>query len=82
MEISEVEIPEVMIDRQIDDEVSEFDYRLKMQGLSLDKYFEFANTSLEKLKSNLKKDLVTKLSLTLYWVNWQNRKIFRLQKKR
>ena len=54
MEISEVEIPEVMIDRQIDDEVSEFDYRLKMQGLSLDKYFEFANTSLEKLKEQFK----------------------------
>jgi len=54
IEGSQVEIPEVMIERQIDTEVSEFDYRLKYQGLDINKYFELTQTTMEDLRKQFR----------------------------
>ncbi|MBU5439978.1 trigger factor [Tissierella sp. MSJ-40] len=54
MEISEVDIPEVMIDTQVENEIREFDYRLKMQGLNLDQYLTLTSTTMDDLKDQLR----------------------------
>ncbi|HHV46531.1 MAG TPA: trigger factor [Tissierellia bacterium] len=51
---SEVDIPEVMIEHQIEHEIEEFNYRLKMQGLDLEKYLQLTGSKLEDLKEQLK----------------------------
>ncbi|MTI65514.1 MAG: trigger factor [Firmicutes bacterium] len=50
----EVDIPEAMIESQLENEVRNFEYRLRYQGLDMDKYFELTNTSLEDLKEQMR----------------------------
>ena len=54
VEASQVEIPEVMIEKQIDAEVNEFAYRLRYQGLDINKYFEITNTTMDDLRAQFK----------------------------
>ncbi|HEY8361711.1 MAG TPA: trigger factor [Tissierellaceae bacterium] len=54
MEICEVDIPDVMIENQVENELKEFEYRLRMQGLTLDQYLSFTNTTVDDLKIQLK----------------------------
>lgn len=54
VENCEVEIPEVMIESQINNEVNDFAYRLQFQGLDIDKYFELTKTSMEDLRAQMK----------------------------
>ncbi|NBI07727.1 trigger factor [Senegalia massiliensis] len=54
MENSKVEIPEVMIDSQTDEEIRNLDYKLRYQGLDLEKYLELTNSKIEDLKEQLK----------------------------
>ena len=53
MEICEVDIPDVMIENQLENELKEFDYRMRMQGLNLEQYLQFTNTTLDSLKAQL-----------------------------
>lgn len=54
VESSEIDVPEVMIDNQVENEIGEFDYRLRMQGLSIDRYYELTKTNIDDLKSQLR----------------------------
>lgn len=45
-----VEIPEVMINQQIDAFVKDFEDRLSYQGMKMDDYLKYANTDLENFK--------------------------------
>lgn len=54
VESSEIDVPEVMIDNQVENEVGEFDYRLRMQGLSIDRYYELTKTNIDDLKAQLR----------------------------
>ncbi len=54
VEDSEVDIPEAMIEHQIEHELKDFDYRLSLQGLGLDQYLQLTNSKLEDLKEQLK----------------------------
>lgn len=54
MEISEVDIPEGMIETQIDEEVRQFDFRLRNQGLELEKYIELTGSNIDDLREQLK----------------------------
>ena len=54
VESSEIDVPEVMIDNQVENEVGEFEYRLRMQGLSIDRYYELTKTNIDDLKSQIK----------------------------
>lgn len=53
MEICEVDIPDVMIENQLENELKEFDFRMRMQGLNLEQYLQFTNTTLDSLKAQL-----------------------------
>jgi len=54
VELSEFEIPEAMIESQIDSELDNFDYRMKMQGFSLEKYLELTNMNIEQMRESFR----------------------------
>jgi trigger factor len=76
VELCQVDIPEVMIERQIDNDVNDFAYRLRYQGLDIDKYFELTNTKLEDLREQLKENAgkLVKVDLVLETIS-ENEKI-------
>ena len=51
---AEVDIPEAMIEHQIEHEMQEFSYRLTMQGFDLDRYLELTGNKLEDLKEQFR----------------------------
>ena len=65
---AKVEIPQVMIDNQVEDFIKEFERRLSYQGLSLDGYLSYTGTTLDDLRKSriedAKKTVKTRLVLT------------------
>ncbi|MGX1263519.1 trigger factor [Rossellomorea marisflavi] len=55
-ENAEVEIPDVMIDAEVDRMMQEFGQRLQMQGMTLELYFQFSGQSEEDLRGQMKED--------------------------
>ena len=53
-ENSQMEVPEVMINNQINSLEKDFDMRLKYQGLDLKKYMELTGSSVEDFKASLR----------------------------
>ncbi|MHC1684560.1 MAG: trigger factor [Clostridiaceae bacterium] len=51
-----VEIPQVMVDQEIAVMVKDLEARLKSQGLDLDTYYKFTNSSEEKVKEFMKEN--------------------------
>jgi trigger factor len=47
-----VEIPEVMIDAQVNVMLRDFDYQLRYQGLNLEAYLKYMNMDIDKLKES------------------------------
>lgn len=71
---SKVEIPEIMIKKEIETMMKDFEMRLKYQGLDLKTYFEYTNNSEESMKEYMKESaekrvktelIMTKLSKEL-----------------
>lgn len=54
VELSSVDIPEGMINSQLENEIGEFDYRLRMQGLELEQYLNITGSNIEELKTQLR----------------------------
>ena len=54
VELSEIDLPKVMIDNQIENELNEFNYRLRIQGLSLEQYLELTNTNIDDFKEQIR----------------------------
>lgn len=50
------DIPQVMIDAQVDEFIEDFEHRLSHQGLNLNSYLEYAKTTLEDLKKSRQDD--------------------------
>ena len=53
---AELELPEVLIEREIDQRLRQFDSQLKMQGMDLNKYIEMTGQSIESMRDPLKVD--------------------------
>lgn len=51
---AKVEIPKVMIDKEIDTMVKDLEMRLKYQGLDLPTYYKYTNSSEEKVKEYMR----------------------------
>ncbi len=47
-----VDIPEVMVDAQVNIMLRDFDYQLRYQGLNLDAYLKYSNMDINKLKES------------------------------
>ncbi len=58
VENHEIDVPESMIESQVDTFIREFDYRLNAQGLSLDKYLEYSNLKIEQIREQYKEDAI------------------------
>ncbi len=66
-ENAEIDIPEAMIETELDQMMREFEQRLQMQGMTIDNYFQFSGQSEDELKEQMKNDaeLRVKTNLTL-----------------
>ncbi|MCP2240894.1 trigger factor [Thermoanaerobacterium thermosaccharolyticum] len=62
---SKVDIPEVMIDRQIDISLRDLDYNLRYQGLDLDKYLEITGKSKDDLREEMHDDAALRVKTQL-----------------
>ena len=53
---AKVEVPAAMVEQQVEDFIKDFEYRLSYQGLSLEGYLQYANTTVEALKESRRED--------------------------
>ena len=49
-----VDVPAPMIDSEVDAQVRDYDYRLQMQGGSLDMYFQYTGMNMDKLRESFR----------------------------
>jgi trigger factor len=54
VENATVDIPEVMVDAQVNIMLRDFDYQLRYQGLNLEAYLKYMNMDMDKLKESYK----------------------------
>jgi trigger factor len=64
-ELSEMDIPEIMIEKQIDAMVRDFEFQLMYQGLKLEDYLKYAETSLEEVRNKFRQDAREKVKTQL-----------------
>lgn len=62
---SEVDIPEVMIETEMDEKVREFEQRLAQQGLNLEMYTKFSGQDKDAIRENFRKDAEETVRLRL-----------------
>ena len=65
IENTTVEIPEAMIEREIDNQINEYNYRLQMQGMSLDMYMQYTGMDMATLRANYKEGAEKQVKLRL-----------------
>lgn len=64
-EVNEIDIPEVMVEEQIDEMMREFDQQLRYQGLDLEKYFEYLQKDPKEFRDELRADAFKKVKTRL-----------------
>ncbi|MEA5059020.1 MAG: trigger factor [Candidatus Pelethousia sp.] len=65
VENATVEIPDAMVERQIDSFLNDMRYRLRMQGLSLEDYLKYTNTELAALRDQCRADAALRVKSQL-----------------
>ena len=65
VENSSMELPEPMIEMQVDVMIDEFAQRLAQQGLSFEQYMQFSGTTPEKLKEQVRPDAIKRIQGSL-----------------
>jgi len=61
----EAEIPEALIDREVNRRVRELELRLQEQGVKMERYLEYTNNSLDVMKAEQRPQAVQKVRLEL-----------------
>jgi trigger factor len=64
-EESKVDVPEVLIERELEASLAEFEYYLRLQGLTLEQYGELLEGGLDKLKEERRDEAVTRAKANL-----------------
>lgn len=64
-EANEIDIPEIMIEEQMDEMMQEFDQQLRYQGLDLQKYFEYLQKDPKEFRGELRPDALKKVKTRL-----------------
>jgi len=62
---AEMDLPEVMIENEIDRMIQEFDQRLQLQGMNLSMYYQFSGQDEQKLREQMKEDAEKRVRSTL-----------------
>jgi trigger factor len=65
VENAAVEIPDAMIERQIDRMLNDFRYRLSMQGISLEDYAKYTGMEIDSMRNEMKGDAATRVKSQL-----------------
>ncbi|WP_202080256.1 trigger factor [Caldalkalibacillus salinus] len=60
-----VDIPQAMVDQEVDQMTREFEQRLQMQGMNLDLYFQFSGQDKESLQEQFKQDAEKRVRVNL-----------------
>ncbi|WP_041668773.1 trigger factor [Acetobacterium woodii] len=56
VENAEVDVPYLMIEEEVDNNLKNFESQMQQQGLSLDDYFKYTNVNRDEFRENLKTD--------------------------
>ncbi|MDD2484359.1 MAG: trigger factor [Eubacteriales bacterium] len=64
-EATEVDVPDVLIEEQIDEMLKEFDQQLRYQGMELEKYFEFLGKDVTEFRAEVRPDALKKVKTRL-----------------
>src|SRR5699024_8542601 len=64
-ENAEVEIPDVMVETELDQMVNEFEQRLQMQGMTLEMYSQFSGQDKDDLKDQMRDDAKKRVKTNL-----------------
>ena len=64
-ENAKIEIPAVMVEKEIDSMVKNLEQRLQYQGLTLDQYFELTGTDAAKMRDYMKENAEVKVKTDL-----------------
>lgn len=62
---AEIDIPEVMIDSEVDRMMDEFGQRLQMQGMNLELYFQFSGQDETALRGQMRDDALNRVRVSL-----------------
>ncbi len=65
IENSKMDVPAVMVDKEIDSMMKDLEGRLKYQGLSLEQYMEFTGNTVEKMRDFMKENAERKVKADL-----------------
>nr|WP_289036794.1 trigger factor [uncultured Allobacillus sp.] len=64
-ENSEIDIPQAMVDNELDRMVQEFEQRLQMQGMTMEMYTQFSGQTEDDLKEQMKEDARKRVQTSL-----------------
>ncbi|MEJ8554538.1 trigger factor [Tepidibacter sp. Z1-5] len=64
-EMAEIDIPEAMVDNQVNNMLRDFDQQLQMQGLNLENYIKFTGMKIEDLKAQMREDAQNRVKTSL-----------------
>ncbi|WMT30302.1 trigger factor [Bacillus aerius] len=64
-EHAEVDVPQAMVDTELDRMMKEFEQRLQMQGMNLELYFQFSGQDEDALKEQMKEDAAKRVKSNL-----------------
>lgn len=62
---SSMDIPEAMIDTQVETMIEEFAQRIEQQGLSFEQYMQFSGVTMDKMKEQVRPDAVSRIQSSL-----------------
>lgn len=62
---AEFDVPEVMVDSEVDRMMDEFGQRLQMQGMNLELYFQFSGQDEKALRAQMKDDAINRVRVSL-----------------
>jgi trigger factor len=62
---AEIEVPDAMVDTEVDRMINEFEQRLQMQGMNLELYFQFSGQDEAALRGQMKEEAATRVRVNL-----------------
>lgn len=62
---AEIDVPDVMIESEVERMMSEFDQRLQSQGMNLELYFQFSGQDEEALRAQMQDDATNRVRVSL-----------------
>lgn len=65
IELVEADIPEVMYDKKVDENIRDFSYRLQSNGMNIDDYFSYTGLDMDSLRGQFRDQAIHQVKLRL-----------------